>query len=241
MKQIELYDVGRCTHKAVPGMYEFIVANADSFVPDTALAKEIQNHAANREKPGYSIPQKHFSQMCDIWVRAYQSGDFPIDVAALTFPDTIDRFRYVKSQGREIGILTSGSEEFTKILYGMKVGNNTTLAQFVDHYFLGEEIGDKDKPETFANLWDATQGRIAAIFDDKVSVCQAAVEGLERRRDNQARDAKDMVSIYLLDRKGKYANATGDLADKINDLQEKRVRIMPDFNAVTDFELGGDE
>jgi len=243
---IELYDVGRCTHKPVKGMYEFIVDRADKFVSDPVLAKELQNHAVNREKQGYSIPQEAFSEMCRIWVTAYRSGDFPIDVADLTFPDTVTRFQYLKKWNqRQIGILTSGSKEFTEILYGLKVESDKKLSDFVDEYFLGEEIGDKDRPETFARLWDKTEGRISAIYDDKISVCEAAVQGLGRelgRRWTQSTSLKDCVWIWLVDRKNEYATADGELRERVQKLlQDPRVHRVNNFDQVTDFEIGGDE
>ncbi len=104
---IELYDLGRCTHKPAKGLYEFIVNHSNKFVKDSCLVKELRQHAANREKPGYSIPQEHFSEMCRIWVAAYRSGDFSINVPELIFPDSILRFITVHDGGSQIGILTS--------------------------------------------------------------------------------------------------------------------------------------
>ena len=60
-KLIELYDMGRCTHKAVPGMYQFIIDRANAFVADPTRAEELKQSAANRELPGYSIPQDQFT------------------------------------------------------------------------------------------------------------------------------------------------------------------------------------
>lgn len=221
---IELYDMGRCTHKAVPGMYELIVNRASEFIEDSGLATELQQHAANREKPGYSIPQKHFSQMCGIWVAAYHSGDFPIDVPELTFPDTITRFQRVKRAGRHIGILTSGSKKFTEILFSLPVGEERTLAGFVDEYLLGEDIGDKDHPETFARLWDARKGDIHSIYDDKLSVCEAAIEGLKQ--------AGGSAHIYWVDRKRKYTSE--ELGGRIQVLQVWGVNIIRSFDEVRD-------
>ena len=216
---IELYDMGRCTHKAVPRMYEFIVEHAGRFVQNAGLARELQQHAASREKPGYSIPQEHFSQMCGIWVAAYRSGDFPIDVSALAFPDTATRFQKVKQAGRHIGILTSGSKAFTEILYSLPIEDDRTLADFIDEYLLGEEIGDKDHPETFARLWEARKGDIHSVYDDKVSVCEATVEGLKQ--------ASGSARVYLVDRKGKYNQ--GELSDKVKTLQAQGVQLIRSF------------
>ncbi len=221
---IELYDLGRCTHKPVKSMYEFIVDHANEFVENPDLAKELQHQATNREKPGYSVPQEHFSEMCRIWVAAYHSGAFPIDVPELTFPDTVRRFRKVKQAGRQIGILTSGSREFTEILYSLPVGEDRKLADFIDQYLLGEEIGDKDYPETFARLWDARKGDIHSIYDDKISVCEAAMEGL--------RQAGGTARLYLVDRKGKYDR--GELSDRVKVLQTQGVQLIRSFDEVKD-------
>jgi len=223
-KMIELYDLGRCTHKPVKGMYEFIVDRASEFVEYSDLARALQHHAANREKPGYSISQEHFSEMCRIWVAAYRSGDFQINVPELTFPDTVTRFQKVKQTGRQIGILTSGSREFTEILYSLPVGENRRLIDFVDEYLLGEEIGDKDHPETFARLWDSRKGDIHSIYDDKLSVCEAAMEGL--------RQAGGSAQLYLVDRKGKYDQ--GELADKVNALRAQGIKLIRSFDEVRD-------
>lgn len=225
---IELYDLGQCTHKPVKGMYEFIVGYANKFVENPDLAKELQHHAANREKPGYSVPQEHFSEMCRIWVAAYHSGDFPIAVPELTFPDTVTRFQKVKRVGRQIGILTSGSREFTEILCSLSVGEDRKLADFVDQYLLGEEIGDKDNPETFAHLWDARKGDIHSIYDDKISVCEAAMEGL--------RQAGGTARLYLVDRKGKYnqGELSEELSDRVKALQARGVQSIRSFDEVRD-------
>ncbi len=221
---IELYDMGRCTHKAVQGMYEFIVNRANEFIEDSDLARELQQHAANREKPGYSVPQEHFSKMCGIWVAAYNSGDFPINVTELTFPDTVRRFQKVKGAGRQIGILTSGSREFTKILYSLQVEENRQLADYVNEYLLGEEIGDKDHSETFARLWETRKGDIYSVYDDKVSVCEAAMEGL--------RQVGGSARLYLVDRKGKYDQ--GELTDRVKALQAQGVNLIRNFDEVRD-------
>ncbi len=213
-------------------MYEFIVEHADKYVKDPSLAKELQEQAANREKPGYSIPQEAFSEMCRIWVAAYRSGDFPIDVPSLVFPDTVTRFRAINGV-RRIGILTSGSREFTQILYNLPLGDGKNLSEFVDEYLLGEEIGDKDNAETFGKLWKDRKGDISAVFDDKVSVCEAAVEGLRKA-------GAYWTNICLVDRKGQYAKALsegGELAERIRELQRRRVHLFKNFDEATDLEI----
>ena len=225
-KPIELYDMGRCTHKAVPGMYQFIMEHADAFVADLARAAELKASAANRELPGYSISQDQFTEMCGIWVAAYRSGAFPIDIQAITFPDTPTRFRAVRDAGRNVGILTSGSRDFTEILYSLPLEEGGRLSHFVDEYLLGEEIGDKDHAETFGRLWEAKQGQIAAVFDDKVSVCEAAVSGF--------RQAGGSSRIYLVDRKGSYENIQGELADRVRVLEGQGVQRIKSFDQVLD-------
>jgi len=263
-KQIELYDMGRTTHKTIPGMYEFIMQNADRFVSDSRLAEELRQQAANREKPGYSIPQEHFSEMCKIWADAFNRGEFPLNVPQLVFPDTPKRFMAVKGAGRKIGILTSGSAEFTKILFncsfrsedsvtrkyaGTQLGKeifhydedlgwtvdkkhpyfpqidleaNFHLGYNVDEFLLGDMIGDKDHPETFARLWETRQGDIHSVYDDKISVCEAAVAGLKQ--------VGGSARIYLVDRKGKYNK--GELTDKVRALQSQGVRLIQSFDEV---------
>lgn len=265
-KQIELYDVGRTTHKPVPGMYKFIVDHAGRFVGDSKLAEELKKDAANREKPGYSIPQEHFSEMCRIWVDAFNQGEFPINVPSLVYEDTPRRLASVKAAGRKIGILTSGSAEFTRILFncsfrtedavaekysctaigkeilnydgdlGCTINNkhsyfphldseaNFHLGYNVDEFLLGEEIGDKDHPDTFARLWENRKGDIHSVYDDKISVCQAAVEGLKQ--------AGGSARIFLVDRKCKYNQ--GELADKVHALQSQGVKPIYAFDQVRD-------
>lgn len=245
-KQIELYDMGRCTHKAVPGMYQFIIDNADAFVADAAQAAELKTSAANRELPGYSIPQDQFTEMCGIWVAAYKSGAFPIDARAITYGDTGRRFLDVRYEGKAVGLLTSGSREFAKTLCSdiVMIGPDDDapisqpLSALIDEYLLGEEIGDKDNPETFGRLWEAKKGRIAAVFDDKVSVCEAAVSGF--------RQAGGTSRIYLVDRtwKGSYedlqngvdlkrgVNRKGELADRVRALRAQGVCLISNFEQV---------
>jgi methionine salvage enolase-phosphatase E1 len=215
---IELYDVGRTTHRAVKGMYEFIVNNVDKYISNQDLAEKLREEAKAREVKGHSIPQEYFSLMCQIWTEAYRSGDFEIDLEAAIFPDTIERFRKVKSSGRTIGILTSASRDFTDVLYDLNIGPNQKLSDLVDDYFLGEEIGDKDFPETFAGLWEKTKGGIYAIFDDKPSVCRAAYEGINQ--------AGGKTKLYLIDRKGQYS---GEI---LEEMAEKGVIKIGNFNEV---------
>ncbi len=221
MTQIELYDMGRCTHKAVPGMYEFIVRNADRLVSDQERAEQLKTSAANRELPGYSIPQDQFTEMCGIWVAAYHSGDFSIDVKAITFPDTSTRFQAVHEAGRAVGVLTSGSRAFAEVLYGLELPTGGKLSTLVNEYFLGEEIGDKDHPETFGRLSDMKEGKIAAVFDDKVSVCEAAVEGFKL--------AGCSSRIYLVDRKNSYDNLQGELGERVRALEDQGIRRIKSF------------
>lgn len=213
----ELYDMGRTTHKAVPGMYDFITKNVEKYVGDYRLAAELKNQAKLRELKGHSIPQEYFSAMCEIWTKAYRDGDFNIDIDSIIFPDTITRFQKVKANGTNVGILTSASKEFTDILYSLPVGEGK-LSDYIDEYFLGEEIGDKDFPETFANLWENMEGNISAIFDDKPSVCKAAAGGLKM--------AGGSSDIYLVDRKHKYA------PDIIEELESMGVKNITDFNDI---------
>ncbi|MEK6901128.1 MAG: hypothetical protein AABX37_02195 [Nanoarchaeota archaeon] len=229
---IELYDVGRTTHKPVPKMYEFIMQNADRYVQDQALAQRLKDEAAQRELPGHSIPQELFSEMCRIWVEAHRTGDFPIEASKLVYPDTIPQFRRVKEAGRNIGVLTSGSEEFTKVLFRLPIGEGETLADLVDEFLLGDKIGDKDSPETFARLWDARKSDIYSIYDDKESVCLAASEGI--------RQAGGYAAIFLVDRNGRYVNQDGryyvseenSASHKV--LKENLIHIIKSFDVLED-------
>lgn len=209
---IEMYDMGRCTHKPAKGMYQFIVDNAGKYVGDSGLAQELREHAKNRELPGYSIPQEFFTEMCSIWVDAFKSGDFPIDLPGLVFPDTAPRFRKVKQAGRDVAIMTSGSMELVKLFYSSQLEDGRKLSDLIDSYFLGEEVGDKDFPETFAGLWEKTEGGIYAVFDDKLSVCRAASGGLKM--------AGGSAQIYLVDRKGKHA---GDVLEEMAEMGVQRI------------------
>ncbi|MBI2632694.1 hypothetical protein HYW75_06840 [Candidatus Pacearchaeota archaeon] len=217
---IELYDLGRTTHRAVKGMYEFVINNIDKYVGDKGLAEKLKEEAKNREVKGHSIPQEYFAAMCDVWTKAYKTGDFLIDLEATIFPETIPRFKKVKANGRRIGILTSASRDFTNILYGLPIGENQRLSDLVDEYFLGQDVGDKDFPETFAGLWERTEGGIYAIFDDKISVCRAARKGLDLAGGNS--------SIYLVDRKGQYTE------EVLEELAEKSILRIRNFNEVKD-------
>ena len=76
---MELYDLGRTTHKAVKGMYEFIIGNIDKYVSDKGLAEKLKEEAKNREVKGHSIPQEYFSAIYSVWTMSYRTGDFPKD------------------------------------------------------------------------------------------------------------------------------------------------------------------
>lgn len=217
---IELYDIGRTTHRAVKGMYEFIIDNVDRYISDKLLAEKLKEDARKREVNGRSIPQEHFSAMSDVWTRAYRMGEFPIDLKATIFPDTIPRFQKVKANGRRIGILTSASRDFTNILYGLPINESQRLSDFIDDYFLGEEIGDKDFPETFEGLWKRTEGGIYAVFDDKPSVCTAASNGI--------RQANGSAKIYLVDRENQYSG------EVLKELTDKGITKVSNFDEVRD-------
>jgi len=196
----ELYDLGRTTHKPIKGLYEFIINNAQRFDPEHA--EKLVEHAVNRKTPGYSMPQEYFTRMCEIWVKAHYDGEFPIDIEENIYPDTIPRFQQIKAAGRKIGILTSGTRDFTEIFYSMPVpGTDQKLSDLVDDYFLGEEIGDKAEPETYERIWEKTQGGIWAIVDDKPKVCRAALEGLDAIGGNADH-------IFWMDRNNKYDEKT---------------------------------
>ncbi len=217
---MELYDLGRTTHRVVRGMYKFIINNIDKYLSNKDLTEKLKEEARSREVQGHSIPQEYFSTMCDVWTKAYRTGDFPIDLEATVFPDTILRFQKVKANGRKIGILTSASRDFTELLYNVPISPERKLSDLVDEYFLGEEIGDKDLPETHAGLWERTKGGIYAIFDDKLSVCEAAREGLDLAGGNS--------KIYLVDRKEQYI---GGVLEK---LAEKGIIKVRNFDEVQD-------
>ena len=63
-----------------------------------------------------------------------------------------------------------------------------------------------------------------AVFDDKLSVCEAAMEGL--------RQAGGSAQLYLVDRKGKYDQ--GELADKVNALRAQGIKLIRSFDEVRD-------
>jgi len=216
---IELYDLGRTTHGAIPGMYQFIVDNAQDFVDDR-LTKELKDQAKLRERKGHSIPQEYFSKMCNIWVEAHKQGTFQIDFSKVIYEDTIPRFQRARQLGREIAVLSSASRDFTELFYDITISPGKKLSDLVGEYFLGEEIGDKDLPETHARLWEKTRGGIYAIFDDKPSVCNAAKDGIDQAGGNP--------KIYLVDRKEQY---TGEV---LEELTEKGIINIKTFDEVQD-------
>lgn len=187
----EIYDIGRTTHRPIPGIYEFIVENSRRYV-DEIVANELIKQARQREKKGHSIPQELYSMMCDIWVVAYGNGDFVIDLEQVVYPDTFTRFQKVHNQGNRIGVLTSASLDFTKILFNHKYGDYP-LIDLVDRFYFGSDIGDKNDPKTYEVLWEMSNGDISALFDDKLSVCKAANEALRHK-----------IGIFLVDRKSTH-------------------------------------
>ena len=215
MKQIELYDVGRTTHRAVKGMYQFIAANADRYIKDKVLAERLKEEAKNRELNNHSIPQEYFTLITNIVAEAYRAGHFPIDLQATVYPDTISRFEKVQSNGRRIGVLTSGSHDFTKIMFDVPGLNSK-----VNEYLFGEEIGDKDHPETFVRLWNKSKDGIYAIFDDKPSVCKAASDGM--------RQVNAHAKIFLVDRNG------GLPVETLEELAAKGIIRISSFDEVKD-------
>lgn len=181
---LEIYDLGRTTHQPFIGLFEFIRDNAQQYVEEAAELEEW----AVRRMDGASIPQEYFTQMCDIWLQAHDTGKYRINPQI--YPDTAERFQRVRQRGDGIAVLSSSTPEFMKLCYDMPAGDGR-LSDLVNHYLSGRDVGDKDHPDTYTKLWEATEGHISAIFDDKLSVCRAAKQGFP---DGQVR-------IYLVDRR----------------------------------------
>jgi len=238
----DCFDVGKTTHNRVTyetggnlkKMYDFVMENAHRYVDrqigegaedpygigDSAkIAAKVVTGAqsrlddANPDKPFYVWASR-------ILVAAYNDGEFPIEPEKVIFPDTVPMFKKVKEAGRLVCVMTSFSQPFTEILFGMPLTGNQILTDLVDEYYTADNMGDKNLPETFADLWTVTEGGIHAIFDDKPLVCRSAWEGL--------RSEGGSANIYLVDRR---RNCPGD---ELGKLEKMGIRRITTFDEVVD-------
>ncbi len=210
----ELHDIGRTICAPGAGLYEAIVQYAHKFFP-SQRADELVASAKLRETRG-TTPQNDFNDFCKIWCRTIEGGDFVLTPkkghedlvvpGTMVYKDAVEYLVQMKKHGMRLGILTSDSEEFDRhllhvtlpepvIVEGIAVHD---LADLVDKSFRGEEYGSKDKPESIDRVYEAatgnsTNGIVNIIFDDKISVCEAAMKS-----------EYGIARVVLMDRAGDY-------------------------------------
>jgi hypothetical protein len=177
---IEMYDVGRVLVKPWLAGYEFIANHGQDYISDPESFERIVGFHRDRSR---KLKQQDFDMLNDAWVQAIRDGKLPVD-PSIVYSDVAPRFNAVKARGDKVFLHTSGSKELIDFMLNE--------ACSYDEVLVGSETGDKNNPETFAGIWDYTEGGVLAFYDDKPSVLSAAVEGF--------RMAGGSPKLYLIDR-----------------------------------------
>lgn len=195
---IEMYDVGRVLIKPFDDGYRFIAEQGKNYISDSnVLERIIQFHRDRSRK----LDQEAFDSLNKAWVQAIREGRLLVNPHEIVYADVNPRFDSVKRRGDRILLHTSGSKDLIELLLKDE-------CQY-DELMVGSEIGDKNNPETFAGIWDYTEGGLIAFFDDKPSVLNAAYNGF--------RLARGKPRLYLVDRLGIVDN------DKVKELKSKGI------------------
>ncbi len=206
---IELYDVGRVVTGPFGAGYKFIAEQGDKYVQNKDALRRIQAFHKDRS---LGIDQEAFNHLNNAWVQAIQEGTLEVNPNELVYPDVGPRFNLVKSRGDYVFLLTSGSVPLTKLLLGDECS--------YDRVLIGEEIGDKNDPNTFGQVWDNLEGNITAFFDDKPKVIDAAVTGFGL--------AGGKPRIYLVDRLSKVPE------EQVAEFESQGVIKISSFNEIID-------
>ena len=204
---IEMYDVGRVLIKPFTDGYRFIAEQGSKYISDQDALERIVAFHRDRSK---KIDQVAFNMLNHAWVEAIRRGELTPNPQDLVYSDVKPRFDKVKSNGGRVFLHTSGSKELTEHLLGDECG--------YDEILVASETGDKNDPETFANIWEYTKGCLRAFFDDKPSVLQAAYDGF--------RLVKAKPTLYLIDR----LEIVGD--EMLRELESKGVTKITSFDEV---------
>ncbi len=209
MKQIELYDVGRTLIKPLKQGYGFIAEHGDRYINDRESLERIRAFHNDRS---IKLTQKDFDILSYAWAEAIKDGGMVVNPSELVYADVKPRFDKVRARGHNVVLHTSGSKELTHLLVGDEFG--------FDDILLAEDTGDKNSPETFAALWEYTEGGILAFYDDKASVIDAAYEGF--------RSVSANLGIYLVDRTDTVNQ------EKVKELASKGIPKIKSFNEIND-------
>lgn len=206
---IELYDVGRVITGPFEEGYKFIAEQGDKYIDDKVALERIR--AFHRDR-SLGISQEDFNRLNFAWVQAIREGELPVNPAELVYRDVKPRFEKVRARGDLVWLLTSGSVELTDLL----IGNQAKY----DRVLVGEEIGDKNDPETYEKVWHITGGDVKAFYDDKPSALNAAHEGF--------RKAKGNPILYFVDRDGIVPE------EKVKKLESKGIIRIINFDQIND-------
>ncbi len=182
-----MYDVGRVLMGPFQAGYQFIAEQGEQYVKDQEALDRIRAFHQDRK---VGINQDDFNWLNLAWVKAIESGELIFDREKLIYSDVQPRFELVKKRGDLIYLHTSGSKELISLLLGLEIR--------FDGLLIGEETGDKNHPETFAQIWEDLECQIKAFYDDKLRVVKAAYEGFSLAGGNP--------SLYLVDRQQKLSD-----------------------------------
>jgi len=204
---IELYDVGRVLVGPFKEGYRFIAEHGDKYVKDAEALERIRTFHRDRSKV---IDQVTFDALNHAWVDAIRNGDLTCNPKELVYSDVRPRFDKVRAEGNDIFLLTSGSVDLIELLLGDECEYEGML--------VGEEMGDKNEAQAFVNVWEHTEGRVIAFYDDKPTVIDAAYEGF--------RIAGGEPQLYLVDRLNKVPE------EKVKELLGKGVIKITNFDEI---------
>ncbi len=206
---IELYDVGRVITGPFKAGYNFIATLGDKYIQDKDALGRIQAFHKDRS---LGIDQDAFNHLNNAWVQAIQEGTLEVNPNELVYSDVGPRFNLVKARGDYVFLLTSGSVPLTKLLLGDECSYDSVL--------VGEEIGDKNDPNTFGQVWDNLEGNISAFYDDKPKVVSAALQGFRMAGGNP--------SLYLVDRLSKVPE------EQVAEFESQGVIRISSFDEIID-------
>jgi len=219
MKMLSLYDNAGTMFAVPPNFLQDGITFAQRYVSDDErVSAMVENFTARMEKRVGTTPQDLFDLVCDAFVEAEVNGEHEVSGKNLLYLDSIVQLKRDADEGRNSVLLTSGTPEYTRRFLDFDV-EGRPFREYIDAVWSGSEVGDKDCPETYGKIWEDTKGGVYALFDDKLSVCQAASTGFKSAGGNPY--------VFLVDRKGKYTET-----EELTEFLRSGGRKIQDFSEV---------
>lgn len=220
---IELYDVGRVITGPFKAGYDFVASDiAEYFFLDEDCIRDfeaLENVRAFHKDRSRSLHPHDFDVLTYAWINAIKKGVLEVNPEEIVYKDVQPRFDKVKARGDDVWLLTSGNVELCDLLIGGQVEYDKVLIDY-DKVFIDKGVGDKNHADTYSGIWDLTEGRVKAFFDDKPSCLDAAHEGFKL--------AGGSPVLYFVDRDGIVA------PEKIEEMKSKGIVRITNFYEIRD-------